>query len=83
MTEKNFPKGNITNDSEIDFFVLPDYIANLYYGKIEGLSEVLVDYYVEVTDTKGNVEKSKIQHVWVGKNLDLAPKVTFTPENNN
>lgn len=82
MTEKAFPKGNITNDSEIDFFVLPDHIANLYYGKISGLSEVLVDYYVEVTDTKGNVKKSKIQHVWVGKNLDLAPKVTFTPENN-
>ena len=82
MTERVFPKNNITNDPEIDFFVLPDYIANMYYAKIQGLSEVLVDYYVEVTDTKGNVTKSKIQHVWVGKNLDLAPNISFTPENN-
>ena len=82
MNERVFPKGNITNDPEIDFFVLPDYIATMYYAKITDLSEVLVDYYIEVTDTKGNVEKTKIQHVWVGKNLDLAPKITFTPENN-
>lgn len=82
MTEKVFPKGNITNDAEINFFVLPESIANLYYAKIQGLSEVLVDYYVEITDTKGNITKSKIQHVWVGKNLDLAPKLTFTPESN-
>lgn len=81
MTEKVFPKGNITNDSEIDFFILPTSISNLYYAKIQGLSEVLVDYYVEITDTKGNITKSKIQHVWVGKNLDVAPKVSFTPEN--
>lgn len=82
MNERVFPKGNITNDSEIDFFVLPDYIANMYYAKITGLSEVLVDYYVEVTDTNGNVTKSKIQHVWVGKNLDVNPEINFTPESN-
>lgn len=82
MTERIFPKTNITNDPEIDFFVLPDYIANQYHAKIEGLSEVLVDYYVEVTDTYGNVTKSKIQHVWVGENLNVNPSITFTPENN-
>ncbi len=82
MTEKVFPSGNVTNDPEIDFFVLPTHIANLYYGKIVGLSEVLVDYYVEVTDTNGNVTKSKIQHVWVGENLDVNPTVTFEPESN-
>ena len=82
MTERVFPKTNVTNDPEIDFFVLPDHIANMYYGKIQGLSEVLVDYYVEVTDIKGNVTKSKIQHVWVGENLNLKPTITFTPESN-
>ncbi len=82
MTERVFPKNNITNDSEIDFFILPDYIANEYYAEIQGLSEVLVDYYVEMTDANGNLTKSKIQHVWVGENLDVTPIVTFTPENN-
>lgn len=82
MNERAFPKGNITNDAEIDFFVLPEYIANMYYAKITGLSEVLVDYYVEVTDTNGNITKSKIQHVWVGKNLDVNPEISFTPDSN-
>jgi len=82
MIERVFPKTNITNDPEIDFFVLPDYIANEYYAEIQGLSEVLVDYYVEVTDNNGNVEKSKIQHVWVGENLNVNPTVSFTPESN-
>jgi hypothetical protein len=82
MTERIFPKTNITNDPEIDFFVLPDFIANEYYAKIQGLSEVLVDYYVEVTDNFGNVTKSKIQHVWVGENLNVNPSITFSPTEN-
>lgn len=82
MTERIFPKTNITNDPEIDFFVLPDFIANEYYAKLQGLSEVLIDYYVEVTDNFGNVTKSKIQHVWVGENLNVNPSVTFSPTEN-
>ncbi len=82
MTERIFPKTNITNDPEIDFFVLPDHIANQYHAEIAGLSEVLVDYYVEITDMNGNVTKSKIQHVWVGENLDVNPEISFQPENN-
>lgn len=66
MTEREFPTGNITGNPEIDFYILPDYIANEYYAEIEGLVDTLVDYYVEVTDYEGNVEKSPIQHVWVG-----------------
>ena len=62
--------------------MLPDYIANLYWAEINGISEKLLDYYVEITDAKGNMTKTKIQHVWVGKNLDVAPKINFTPENN-
>lgn len=82
MTEKAFPTGNITNDPDIDFFVLPTHIANLYYAKITGLSEVLVDYYLEVTDVNGNVTKTKIQHVWVGENLNVKPVISFDPESN-
>ena len=79
MTERIFPKGNITSSTQADLYMLPDVIANQYYAEIAGLSEKLVDYYVEVTDKKGNVTKSKIQHVWVGKNLDVAPKIAFDP----
>jgi hypothetical protein len=82
MTERIFPKGNITSNSQADLYMLPDVIANQYYAEIAGISEKLLDYYVEVTDNKGNVTKSKIQHVWVGKNLDVAPKIAFEPASN-
>jgi len=59
MTERIFPKGNITNNSQADLYMLPDVIANQYYAEIAGISEKLLDYYVEVTDNKGNVTKSK------------------------
>lgn len=80
MTGKSFPKGNVTNDPEIDFFELPEKIADLYYAEIRGLSNVLVDYYVESTDNKGNTFKTPIQHVYVGEynanssvSLDVSP----------
>lgn len=82
MKERIFPKGNITSNTQADLYMLPTVIANQYYAEIAGLSEKLVDYYVEVTDKKGNITKSKIQHVWVGKNLDVAPKIAFEPASN-
>ncbi len=66
MTERVFPTGNVTNNPEINFFILPQYIANEYYAEITDLTDTLVDYYVEAVDTKGNVMKSPIQHVYVG-----------------
>ncbi len=66
MNYRNFPTGNITNNPEISFFILPDYIAGEYWVQVTGISEKLVDYYVEATDTKGNTTKTPIQHVWVG-----------------
>lgn len=66
MTYRNFPTGNVTNNPEIDFFILPDYIAGEYYGEIAGIAESLVDYYVEVSDNEGNIFKTPIQHVYVG-----------------
>jgi hypothetical protein len=67
MTQKTFPKDNVTNDPEIDLFILPTAIADLCYAEISGLSNTLVDYYVEATDSKGNVFKTPIQHVYVGE----------------
>jgi len=67
MQSRLFPAGNVTNNPEINFFIMPDYIAYHYWAEITGLSEVLVDYYVEATDTYGNTFKTPIQHVYVGE----------------
>ncbi len=66
MTHRVFPTGNVTGNPEVNFFILPDYIAGEYYAEIEGIAEKLLDYYVEATDNEGNVSKSAIQHVYVG-----------------
>ena len=70
MTERIFPTGNVTGNPDVNFFILPNYIANEYYAQITGLSDTLVDYYIEASDMHGNVFKSPIQHVYVG---------TYTP----
>lgn len=82
MNSKPFPKDNVTNDPEIDFFVLPTEIANLYWAEIADLENVLVDYYVEMTDTYGNTFKTPIQHVWVGDEQGGGsnPNVYWEPE---
>lgn len=44
----------------------PLYKADEYSAMVTGLKNVLVDYYVEAVDNKGNVARSMILHVWVG-----------------
>jgi hypothetical protein len=66
MISRDFPDGNFFGDPNIDFSVLPAYIADEYYTYLTGLSEVLVDYFVEAEDSLGNIKRSPIQHVWVG-----------------
>ncbi len=44
----------------------PLYKAWYYTAQIMGYNEVLLDYYVEALDNEGNIEKSVIQHVWIG-----------------
>ncbi|GAB4323237.1 MAG: hypothetical protein Kow0059_18520 [Candidatus Sumerlaeia bacterium] len=66
MTGREFAKTNIYNKPGLNYFELPTYIADFYYARITGQRNVLLDYYVEAEDTKGNVERSAIQHVWVG-----------------
>jgi len=45
---------------------LPTYRAKKYVAEIAGLTNIYVDYYVEAVDSKGNITKSDIYHVWVG-----------------
>lgn len=66
MTRRVFPKGNVYNNPNINFFELPDEIADHYWVKIVGLRSVLIDYYVEMEDTRGNVARAPIQHVYIG-----------------
>jgi len=66
MTKRAFPAGNFHNDPSIDFFEMPQYIADQYYTPLTGIRSKLVDYYIEATDAKGFVTKSPIQHVYVG-----------------
>lgn len=67
MTWRDFPAGDFLGDPNIDFTVLPAHIADEYYTRVTGLSEVLVDYYVEAEDSLGFVKRSPIQHVWIGE----------------
>ena len=41
-------------------------IGNLYYTYLNSYRDQLLDYYIEATDSKGNVTKSVIQQVYVG-----------------
>jgi Starch-binding module 26/Chitobiase/beta-hexosaminidase C-terminal domain/Glycosyl hydrolase family 57/Secretion system C-terminal sorting domain len=77
MTLRVFPKENVTNNPNINLYILPTKIADQYAAKITGISEKLVDYYIEVTDKKGNVTKTAIQHTWVGTNLNINPILSF------
>ncbi|MGZ3182904.1 MAG: carbohydrate binding domain-containing protein [Telluria sp.] len=41
-------------------------IGDLYYAYLSSYRNQLLDYYVEMTDTKGNVTRTEIQQVYVG-----------------
>lgn len=66
MNKRVFPAGNFFNDPGINFYVMPQYVADQYSTRLTGIRSKLVDYYVEATDTRGNIKKSPIQHVYVG-----------------
>jgi hypothetical protein len=44
----------------------PTHKAMRYGARITGQQSVLIDYYVEAADSKGNLTRSPIRHVWVG-----------------
>jgi hypothetical protein len=45
----------------------PTVRAEQFAATIAGQRNVLLDYYVEAIDGRGNITKSDIQHVWVGQ----------------
>ncbi len=52
-----------------------------YGAMVTGQDNVLIDYYVEATDTAGNVARSPIRHVWVGQSAtNPTDRVTVSPE---
>ena len=54
--------------------ILAPTVRALQYGAmINGQSNKLIDYYVEATDSKGNVTRTDIQHVWVGGSTTPPP----------
>lgn len=82
-------------NGQIDYFVFdPAFwpnpvIADYYFAKIDDSSlpnfrDKLLDYYIEATDSLGNVHKSEIQHVWVA-NDGLVPSssVAFSANPND
>ena len=59
----------------------PTYRALRYGALIAGLEDSLVDYYVEAIDANGNIERTDIQHVFVGSSVvSGGTSVTLGPE---
>ena len=52
--------------------------AQQYSATIAGQNNVLIDYFVEAVDAKGNTNRSDIMHVYVGQSSG-ASAVTFMP----
>ena len=79
------------NPGEIDYFVFDPalwanpVIADYYFAKIDDTSlpnfrDKLLDYYIEATDSLGNIHKSDIQHVWVANDGQTpSSSVQFSP----
>ena len=82
MNKRVIPSGNITGNGAVDFFLLPTAMADYYWAKVTGYTNVLLDYYIMAVDSRGNTNRSDIQHVWVDAGSVEAPgnpRVTLTP----
>ena len=84
MTKRTLPNSRAAlnaaaSNGQIDYFITPPELADYYFAKISdanvpGFRGKLLDYYIEAADTKGNVHRSEIQHVWVeNDNAATAP----------
>ena len=76
MTRRFFPidppEGFFYELDDEDFYTTdPLYIADEFYYQVSGLSEVLMDYYVEAVDSLGNISSSPIYHVYIGDDEDV------------
>lgn len=66
MNQRVMPTGNFYGDPNLSFFMLPAAMADEYWAQVVGYTNVLLDYYVQAVDGRGNTNRSDIQHVWVG-----------------
>lgn len=65
-------------NGQIDYFITPPHLADYYFAKISdanvaGFRGTLLDYYIEAADSRGNIHKSEIQHVFVEDDGNGAP----------
>ncbi len=75
MTKRTLPNDQASlnaaaNNGQINYFITPPELADYYFARIAnasvpGFRGRLLDYYIEATDSRGNVHKSDIQHVFV------------------
>ena len=82
MTRRAMPKNDPTGNSGLRFFIEPSQISDYCWAKVTGYRDVLLDYYIESADSKGNISKSDIQHVYVeddGTQGGVGPSVAFSP----
>ncbi len=70
----------------------PTYKAKEYSVTLEGYNDTYIEYFVESSDTEGNLARSLIQYVWVGANTSsggsgggggnpVNASISFLPEN--
>jgi chitodextrinase len=90
MTKKTLPRTRAelnaaANNAQINYFIElpPGKLADYYYAKIHdgnvpNFRGKLFDYYIEATDTKGNIAKTDIQHVFVEDDGNT-PTIPSTP----
>jgi hypothetical protein len=57
----------------------PSCRAQMYKATISGQNQVLIDYYVEAVDSRGNTNRSDIMHVYVGEYSGPVNYVAFDP----
>src|SRR5690606_38511421 len=58
------------NNGQINYFVTPPELADYWFVEISDANvpdfrDKLLDYYIEAADTRGNIHRSEIQHVYV------------------
>lgn len=61
--------------------IKPTFKADEFSAQIVGLKDTLVDYYIEAIDSKGNIARSFISHVWIGGKNETGTtgNVTWNP----
>lgn len=68
MATRPFPSGNVYGWGGLEAYAFesPGHIAEHLSAQVPPRPETLLDYYVEVVDGAGHVERSDIFHVWIG-----------------